>query len=213
METQNIASKVSFFRSTAGLIIVAIVILAVGFFGGMEYKAYQIRKAIQDAFAPLSQLGQSLNSNSTKASETKQPTTPPIQKPLGEEVALKSVRFTVKGIEEKDTLTSDNQFAAPIHAKAGAEFLIVNVSVTNTDKSNLTFSPDDVFRLVDNQQRQFTSNTTVDLYVKDNLGYRGLAPGIPEDGQVVYEVPTDATNYYLAATDGGSNPVYKFTLK
>ena len=31
--------------------IVTIVALAIGFFGGMEYKAYQIRSTIEDAFS------------------------------------------------------------------------------------------------------------------------------------------------------------------
>jgi len=33
------------------IVIVAVVALGIGFFGGMEYKAYQIRSAIDDAFS------------------------------------------------------------------------------------------------------------------------------------------------------------------
>lgn len=42
-----------FFRSSMGKTVAILLILIIGFLGGMEYKAYQIRKAIGDAFGML----------------------------------------------------------------------------------------------------------------------------------------------------------------
>jgi len=39
-----------FTKTTAGKVLTVLILLAIGFLGGMEYKAYQIRKALADAF-------------------------------------------------------------------------------------------------------------------------------------------------------------------
>lgn len=38
-------------KSTIKIIVIAILAMGIGFFGGMEYKAYQIRSAVNDAFS------------------------------------------------------------------------------------------------------------------------------------------------------------------
>lgn len=44
-----------FFKTTLGKSLLAIIILGVGFLGGMEYKAYQIRSVFSEAFGDLGQ--------------------------------------------------------------------------------------------------------------------------------------------------------------
>src|SRR6185312_11918256 len=47
--------KLPFFRTVTGIALMLVIVLIAGFFGGMEYKAYQVRSAIAQA------LGQTAN--------------------------------------------------------------------------------------------------------------------------------------------------------
>ena len=60
-----------FFNTITGRILLVLVLLIIGFFGGMEYKAYQVRKALGDSFRPLQQIQPATQTNRASLTVTK----------------------------------------------------------------------------------------------------------------------------------------------
>jgi hypothetical protein len=44
-----------FFATSTGRVLLVVVLLGIGFWGGIEYKSYQIRKAVSDVLVPIQQ--------------------------------------------------------------------------------------------------------------------------------------------------------------
>ncbi|EKE05097.1 MAG: hypothetical protein ACD_19C00426G0119 [uncultured bacterium] len=192
--------------TTLGVIIV--ISLIIGFFVGMEYKAYQIRAAINDAFSG--------NSTASEKSETvmeqaKKENLQVIEKGIGDEIVLSTLKFKVNKVEEKQTIGGG--YGTPKVAKEGAKFVIINLSVTNITDSKFTFFPDDGFRLVDDQKREFTTYPDTIGGIANYLNVRELSPSLAETGVIVYEIPSDAVNYSLFGGKGGTKDLYKVVLK
>ncbi|MGH7203510.1 MAG: hypothetical protein ACREHC_03655, partial [Candidatus Levyibacteriota bacterium] len=125
-------------KNIRSLIVVAIVAGGIGFFAGMEYKAYQIRTAIENAFKPT----QSSTSNQTGSTQ------PPasngsaslldqvkaegdkiITKHVGDEITLSTIKFTINKVTETQTLSSD--YGNPKTAPAGTKFVLLDITITN----------------------------------------------------------------------------------
>lgn len=183
------------------LAIVAIVGVAIAFFLGMEYKAYQIRSVVQEAFNTTSKPQSIVKEAEKQKSEI-------IKKGIGDEIEMTTLKFKVNKVEEKQTL-SGGDYGTPKVAKEGTKFVIIDLNVTNMTDTKFSFNPDDGFRLVDNKNREFTASSmgVVDLY------YRGLSPSITENGIVVYEIPQDAESYDIMSVKAGTNQVYRVVLK
>lgn len=184
------------------LVIVAIVGVAIAFFLGMEYKAYQIRSAVQKVFDTTSE-PQSIVKEAEKQNKEI------IKKGIGDEIELATLKFMVNKVEEKQTLSGGKYGGSPNVAKEGAKFVVIDLNITNTTDTKFSFNPDEGFRLVDNKNREFTASSMglVDLY------YKGLSPSITENGIIVYETPQDAESYALMIGKAGTNQVYKVVLK
>ncbi|WP_287704902.1 DUF4352 domain-containing protein [Dehalobacter sp.] len=132
-----------------------------------------------------------------------------IPKAVGDEIILSTIKLRVNHVEEKQTITS--KYSSPKTAKEGAKFVIVNVDVTNTSNKAFPFPPDLI--VVDNQNREFktyaNSTNTIDNY----LDYRELSPGITENGNWVYELPSDAESYKLYVKKSRTKELYEILLK
>lgn len=187
---------------------VVIISLAVGFFVGMEYKAYQIRKALSDVF---DKPNQQVIPTPEKSEQEKQDDYVFIEKNIEDIIELAIIKFKVNEVRETQTLTGGS--FRPAIAKENAKFVVIYLSITNTTDANFTFFPDDGFRLVDNQERQFTTYGNTIGSVDNYLNVRELAPSITENGVLVYEIPKDATGYSLVIGKAGTNEIYKVILK
>lgn len=132
-----------------------------------------------------------------------------VERNIGDEVTLETIIFKVTNVEETQTLTPT--YGDPVSAKDGAKFVLVSLDITNITKSEFTMSPDLI--LVDNEDREFSSYSDSIWAIDDYLDYRDLSPSIKETGRFVYELPNDATNYYLIVGKGGTNDLYKVILK
>jgi hypothetical protein len=84
---------ISFLKSTPGKIILLVLLLVVSFYGGMEYKAYQIRSAMKDVFSGISDVF----GGNTEASKNE-------EKPKASNDLTKKVGFeiTKKGFSSAD---------------------------------------------------------------------------------------------------------------
>ena len=179
--------------------------LGIGFFFGMEYKAYQIRTAMKEVFTESS-TSEETNSIIEQAKEEK---TQPIEKKVGDEIAADTLKFTVNGVEEKQTISSGY---TPKVAKEGAKFVIIDLNITNITDTEFSFFPNDGLRLVDNQEREFKVYEDTISNIKNYLNVRELSPSLMENGVIVYEIPNDATSYSLIAKTG-TQKYYKVLLK
>lgn len=187
---------------------VAIISFGLGFLGGMEYKAYQIRKALSDVFDEPSQ---QVIPTPEKSEQEKQDDYVFIEKNIGDTIEFAIIKFKANGVKETQTLTGGS--FRPAIAKENAKFVIIDLSITNITDANFTFFPDDGFRLVDNKERQFTTYGDTIGSIENYLNVRELAPSITENGVLVYEIPKDATGYSLVIGKAGTNEIYKVILK
>lgn len=188
--------------------IAALFILGVGFFAGMEYKAYQVRTAFEDAFDETT-ASDSSDKKTTTMEEAKKENMVLIPKPVGEEIKLATINVKVTGSEEQQTISSS--YSSPKVAKEGTKFVIVSMEVTNTTDSEFSLPAD--FLLIDNKKREFSTYSDSIGGIENYLDYRELSPSVKETGVYVYEVPTDATSYSIAFAKAGSKDLYTIKLK
>ena len=93
-----------FFATQTGKIVFSAVLLIIGFFGGMEYKSYQIRSVITDSLAPA--IMNSLDDSRTKADDAKAESYLSSARAQGELSATTNAR----GVESYTGVCSDSQF-------------------------------------------------------------------------------------------------------
>jgi len=134
-----------------------------------------------------------------------------IEKNIGEEVELATLKFRVNKVEEKDIISS--KYGTPEVAGEDAKFIVINIDLTNTTDTPFTFSNHDGFVLIDDQGRMFNEYENVIGNIDNYLEQRKLSPSIKENGFFVYKVPKDATSYSLAIGKAGTDEFYKVLLK
>jgi hypothetical protein len=134
-----------------------------------------------------------------------------VEKKVGDEIVLTALKFKVNSVEEKQTISSG--YGSPKTAKTGAKFIIIELTVTNITNTDFTFYPDDGFRLVDGQKREFTTYPDTIGGIDKYIISRKLSPSVSESGFIVYEIPSDATSYSLVAGKTGTKELYKVLLK
>jgi hypothetical protein len=199
---------------TLGIIVVCSV---VGFFAGMEHKAYQVRSVLQEATNVFNEPSQQTIPTPEKQKEQAEGGQEAqdeyvfIEKSIKDKIELATIRFKVNSVKESQTLSGG--FGTPAIAKENAKFVIIDLSITNITDANFTFFPDDRFRLVDDKGRQFTTYGDTIGSVENYLNVRELAPSITESGVLVYEIPKDVMSYSLLVGKGGTNEIYKVFLK
>lgn len=193
------------------IILIVLVSLGVGFFAGMEYKAYQVRSALQDAASEISNIFNNANPSANKLPDESEKNITYIDKVIGEEVVLATLKFKVNNSSEKQTLSGG--FGTPAIAKEGAKFVVMDLNITNTTNAPFIFLPDDGFRLIDDKNRQFATYGDTIGKVQNYFNVRELSPGISENGVLVYEIPQDSTSYSFAVGKGGTSEIYRVKLK
>lgn len=148
--------------------------------------------------------------SNTSSSATSKKNTKIVEKKVGEEFELATIKVKVNGIEEKQTINAP--YSEPLVAKENTRFVLVDIDITNITKDSIVFNTEGI-NLVDNQERNF--GTYKDEYVSldSNLEYKDLSPNITQKGVLVYELPNDATNYALEINKAGTDELYKVILK
>jgi len=193
--------------------VTALIIFVVGFFSGMEYKTYQVRTALKNTFSGLTNTtttpSVSDKSANTAIEQAKKEGMVTIEKQIGDEIELATIKLKVNKAEEKQTLSAS--YGSPKVAREGTKFIVVNMDVTNTTNSKFTLSPD--FLLIDNQGREYTTYTESIGAINNYLNYKDLSPSVKETGSFIYEIPSDAASYYLVAAKAGTKDLYKIMLK
>lgn len=198
-------------NNTIKIIIIILVSLGIGFFAGMEYKAYQVRSALQDVADEFSNVFNTADQSENQLPAENEENITYVDKTIGEEVILATIKFKINNSNEKQTLSGS--FGSPAIAKESAKFVVIDMSITNTTDAPFTFFPDDGFRLIDNKNRQFTTYGDTIGKTQNYLNVRELSPGIAETGILVYEIPQDSTSYSISVGKGGTSDIYRIKLK
>ncbi|HLD63822.1 MAG TPA: DUF4352 domain-containing protein [Candidatus Peribacteraceae bacterium] len=179
-----------------------IVSFILGFFVGMEFKAYQLRQTLSEV--------SNIFSNDFDSEPLNKEESVFINKEVGQEVALATISFTVNSVKEETSLSGG--FGTPTVAGQGAKFVIIDMTVANTTNSSYSFFPEG-FILIDDQEREFDAYADTIGNIENYLDVRNLAPSIPETGFIVYEVPENAINYNLVIGKAGTNEIYQIKLR
>lgn len=128
------------------------------------------------------------------------------KKAVGEEASISGLTFKVNSYKETNTLTA--KYRSPVAAREETKFLVINLTITNEGSSGASFFPESNFRVVDADGREFKTFSDSIGALDDYLDMRELAPGIPEKGSLIYELPKNAEFYSLVGFDSnGNNPV------
>jgi hypothetical protein len=198
-------------NNTIKIIVIILVSLGIGFFAEMEYKAYQVRSALQDVADEVSNVFDTADQSENQLPVENEEDITYVDKTIGEEVVLATIKFKVTNSSEKQTLSGN--FGSPAIAKEGAKFVVIDLNITNTTEAPFTFFPDDGFRLIDDKNRQFTTYGDTIGKVNNYLDVRELSLGIAENGVLVYEIPQDSESYSFAVGKGGTSDIYRIKLK
>lgn len=189
--------KTPFFKTKLGIALLIVLGIVLVFVIGSEYRAYKVKKAINEVFNTENTPEPAKNKNI-------------VEKKIGEEFQLTMGKMKINSVEEKSVLSGS--FGSPVAAKEGTKFVILDLDVTNTTNDKITFVPSTI-DLVDNKERTFETYEDTIGNVDNYLEMRDLSPSIKENGVLVYELPDDATSYALEIDKGGTSDRYMVKLK
>ncbi|PFN07562.1 DUF4352 domain-containing protein [Bacillus cereus] len=124
------------------------------------------------------------------------------KKELSKEGESSKVKIAVGAVESLESV--GNEY---VNEKAQGIFKVVEVSITNNQKDAITVDANS-FKLVDNQDREFTystqGQTSFDIANggKTDFFLKQLNPGLTQTGKIVFDVPKDAQGLILKARGG-----------
>lgn len=131
-----------------------------------------------------------------------------IEKSIGEEVELATMKFKVVSSEEKQVIKKSY---GETRADENTKFVVISMTVTNTTNEGFTFEEDD-FALIDDKGRKFDAFGSIGS-VDNYLDMRSLQPSIAELGMVIYKVPNDVSGYGIQIGKKDTNELYLVKLK
>jgi hypothetical protein len=106
---------------------------------------------------------------------------------VGDRVVVGDIAYTVTNARMASSI-GDSTFGD----QADGIFVIVDMKLENLGKETITMSSSYV-KAIDSQGRVFESDSGAWIYLEDNLLLKQLQPGLPTNGQAVFDVPTGET--------------------
>lgn len=149
-----------------------------------------------------------LNSGDTSSKGEEMVNEVVIDKAIGDDVELATMKFKVNTAEEKQVL---KRSYGETTASEDTKFVVLNMTATNITSDSYDFAEDD-FKLIDDKGRKFDAFGSIGN-VDNYLDVRSLQPSIPETGVVVFKIPSDATNYGIQIGKKDTNEIYRVKLK
>jgi len=114
-----------------------------------------------------------------------------------------NVTIEVTGFDSTDTV-GNNPYS---NSKAKGVFKVVGLTLTNNQKDAITVTSGS-FKLYDSKDREFTDSTDAGMSLTlndpkiESFMATTVNPGMSVSGEVVFDVPKDATGFYLKASGG-----------
>lgn len=118
---------------------------------------------------------------------------------IGEPVTVRDVVWQVSDARQANRLSGE--FVDPVQGN----YVIVNFSFTNNGDEPVTLDNNSL-ALVDSEGREFQTEADLQRYVPrdQNIFLERVNPGVSQQGQAIFEVPSDASGFKLQA--GDTNP-------
>lgn len=148
----------------------------------------------------------SKDNDTTTSSEQKSTTSKsePTKAPeLAKEGTSSDVKIAVTAVESMQEI-GNNQFTKK---KAQGVFKVLTLQLTNNQKDAITIDSNS-FKLVDDKGREFSYSSDGQTAIMtsgsndESFFLKKLNPGLSITGKVVFDVPQDATGFYLKARGG-----------
>jgi len=133
-----------------------------------------------------------------------------IEKNIGDEVELSTLRVKINSVEEKQTIS--DSYGDVTEASENSKFVILNATITNISNDGFDFDSDGI-KVTDNKNRKFDPYEDTIGGIANYIEMRDLQPSISETGMMVYEVPNDAESYSMDIGKKNTNEVYRIRLK
>jgi hypothetical protein len=133
-----------------------------------------------------------------------------IDKNSGEEIELATLKLTITDFEESRELVP--AYGEPDVAQEGTKFVVIHAEIVNTTNETFNFDGSDI-PIVDDKGRKYEFYDDALWSADDALLYVDLAPGIPQKGSFIYQVPSDSASYTMVAGKAGTNEVYYISIK
>ena len=185
-----------------------ILVFVIGWFGGSEYKAYQVRTAIDEAFSDFPGTSEADSDREGEIMEEIIEENQVIEKQKGDLLEGATMNIKVEKVEEMKQTT--REYGSPGVADEGTKFVLVKLTATNTTKAPFDFDVEPL--LITNNDVSYTPTSPSSL-IDDALRYEELAPNIPKTGYIIYQVPENVNNYSLLSGKSGTDIYYKIKLK
>lgn len=119
---------------------------------------------------------------------------------LNEEVRVGDVGWIVTAVKTTDKLESGNEFIEP--KTTTGQFVWVDVIIKNYGSDALTADSSAV-HILDSQDREFGAYAESFAYIAEDkqLFLEQINPGLDRTGQIIFEIPKDATGLRLSVGD------------
>ncbi|MBM7702920.1 DUF4352 domain-containing protein [Metabacillus iocasae] len=118
---------------------------------------------------------------------------------IGEEVKVGNLTYVVNAVEET------NKISNILGDKTTeGKFVVVELTVKNTDKK-ARLADTNMFKVLTADETEYSADGTLDMYVNEageGFFLQDLNPNIGKTGKVVFELPTEATQYDLQVSSG-----------
>ena len=141
------------------------------------------------------------STTNTPSTDSKEPAKPA---ELSKEGVSSDVKIVVEGLETQNEV-GDNQFSKKT---AQGVFKVVKVTLTNNQKDAITIDSNS-FKLIDDKGREFSYSSEGQIAIEtstnsqqESFFLKQLNPGLSITGNVVFDVPKDATGFKLQARGG-----------
>lgn len=178
--------------------IVLLVGLVAGFLAGYQYKAYEVRRALSDAFSSAGAKDEEPVNAISNGSEASKVTV----HSQGQEVEFATQKMKFNRGYSETTLTAS--YGSPLVADQGTKFVVVDHTVTNTTNTPFTYNN---YILLDGEDKLY--NPTSAIGVVDNyMDVRELAPNVPETGLAIFKVPASTIKFKFGAAKGGTSELH-----
>lgn len=122
---------------------------------------------------------------------------------VGDLVKTGELAYKVTNVTSTNELKSDNQFIES--ATTSGQFIVIDIEAYNND-SKARMIDSSMFKVKDDQKREFEpSNDSEVMMVVDgamDFFLQDINPGLSKTGQLVFELPADASSYTLEVSSG-----------
>lgn len=126
---------------------------------------------------------------------------------MGKSIKVDNFEYVITAANEDTIIKSNNQFID--NKETEGKFAIIDYSVKNLDsKSRMVDS--NLFQIKDKKGNKYDPMVDSDLFVilgDSNLFMEEVNPGLSRKGKIVFELPSDITDYSLEVSSGiGCSP-------